>query len=68
MRTNGQNDLENVLNKKANHRTATSRMMPRELAFLPQLIKTPSICPPQPENKGGVDMAVCEGGGSHSST
>lgn len=68
MCTNARSDLENFLNKNTNHRTATSRTMPRELAFLPQGTKTPSICPPQPGNKGGFEMAVCEGGRSHSST
>lgn len=38
--------------------------MRRELAFLPQLMKTPNICPPQIRNKGDSEMAVCKGGRS----
>lgn len=58
--TNALSDLEKIINEKANHRTATSRMKPRELAFLPQRMKTLNICPLQPGNKGGFEMAVCE--------
>lgn len=68
MCTNAHSDLEKIVNEKTNHRAATSRMRPRELAFLPQRMKTLNICPLPSGNKGGFETAVCEGGGSHSST